>query len=579
MILTGFPASPGIVIGTCYLMDVEKLKVKKHEITDSQIEHQILLFKEAVNKTREELIDIKEKIKKGMAEEYGDIFGAHLMVLEDPFLIIEVTQKIRNEKVNVEYALWEVLEMLTESFGSLEDEYMRERAVDIYDIGKRILQNLIKSKKGVLKDFPEGAIVVAHNLAPSETVQMHKGNVAGFATDIGGKTSHTAIMARALEIPAVVGLRNVTFWAKNGDTIIVDGNKGIVIINPDEKTIAEYKQKKKEFEDFKAGLVWLKDLPAQTLDGYRIELSANIEIPEEVDVALEHGATSIGLYRTEFLYLNRDALPSEEEQFKAYKEVLERMKNRSVIIRTLDLGGDKFLSYLDIPPEMNPFLGLRAIRLCLKHQDIFKTQLRALLRASNYGRLRIMFPMISCLEELIETKALLNKVHQELKEEGLTEVENVEIGVMIEIPSAAIIADILAQEVDFFSIGTNDLIQYVLAIDRINEEVAYLYNPLHPALLRLIKNIIEETHRHGKWVGMCGEMAGDPLAAIILLGLGLDEFSMSGVMIPKVKEVIRKVSLKESKEIADEVVNLKTAKEVEDALNRKFKDRFKYLFD
>jgi phosphotransferase system enzyme I (PtsI) len=386
-------------------------------------------------------------------------------------------------------------------------------------------------------------------------------------------------MARALEIPAVVGLRNVTFWAKNGDTIIIDGNKGIVIINPDEKTIAEYKQKKKEFEDFKAGLVWLKDLPAQTLDGYRIELSANIEIPEEVDVALEHGATSIGLYRTEFLYLNRDALPSEEEQFKAYKEVLERMKNRSVIIRTLDLGGDKFLSYLDIPPEMNPFLGLRAIRLCLKHQDIFKTQLRALLRASNYGRLRIMFPMISCLEELIETKALLNKVHQELKEEGLTEVENVEIGVMIEIPSAAIIADILAQEVDFFSIGTNDLIQYVLAIDRINEEVAYLYNPLHPALLRLIKNIIEVTHRHGKWVGMCGEMAGDPLAAIILLGLGLDEFSMSGVMIPKVKEVIRKVSLKESKEIADEVVNLKTAKEVEDALNRKFKDRFKYLFD
>jgi phosphotransferase system enzyme I (PtsI) len=510
-----------------------------------------------------------------MDEEYAKIFEAHLLVLEDPFFIVEVTRKIREELVNVEYALWEVLQGITKDFSSLSDDYIRERAIDIYDVGRRILQNLMKSKKVSSIDLQEDVIVVAHNLTPSDTAQMHKKRVIGFATDVGGRTSHTAILARALEIPAVVGLEDVTSLIRRGDTLIVDGNQGRVIINPDAATLRKYQEMKQEYESFVSELDELRDLPAVTKDGYRIELSSNIEIPEEIELIKKHGADGIGLYRTEFLYLDRDGFPSEEEQMEAYSRVASAMKPLPVIIRTLDLGGDKF-SGLTASPELNPFLGLRAIRFCLDRVDVFKQQLRAILRASVYGNLKIMFPMISGVEELRQAKRTLEEVKSELRDKGIPFNEEMEVGIMIEIPSAAISADILAKEVDFFSIGTNDLIQYALAVDRGNEKVAYLYDPLHPGVLRLIRQTIEAAHREGKWVGMCGEMAGDPLFSMILIGLGLDEFSVSGVAIPEIKEIIRSIDLVEARALAREALKLTSSEEIRNIVSKKFSDSFIY---
>ncbi|MDI6736095.1 MAG: phosphoenolpyruvate--protein phosphotransferase [bacterium] len=577
--LNGVAASPGIVIGKAYLLDITKLKITKEKIPAEAIDRQINSFREAVSRTEKEIMKVKEKVHTEMGEEYANIFEAHLLVLKDPLLIFEVSERIKKEQINVEYALWEVLEMITENIADLDNEYMRERVVDIYDIGRRILENLLGGTGVNFQELEEDVIVIAHNLTPSDTAHMYKGKIIGFATDIGGQTSHTAIMARALEIPAVVGLRDITFRVKADDTLIIDGGHGIVIIEPDEQTIQEYEQKRKLFDEFKVGLTWLRDLPGQTNDGYRIEIAANIELPQEVDVVKQEKAEGIGLYRTEFLYLGRTELPDEDEQLEAYRQVVSQMNPCPVTIRTLDVGGDKFLSYLGVPIEVNPSLGLRAIRLCLKHQEMFKTQLKALFRASTFGKLRIMFPMISELDEIIQVKKIIEEVKQELKIEKVCFDPNIEIGVMIETPSAALTADVLSGCVDFFSIGTNDLIQYTIAIDRVNEQLTHLYNPLHPAILRLINWTIESAHRQGIWVGMCGEMAGDPLFTMLLVGMGIDELSMSCVAIPKVKEVIRSIGLLEAKELAQKILKLQSAAEIETTLNEVMYNRFAQILN
>jgi phosphotransferase system enzyme I (PtsI) len=451
----------------------------------------------------------------------------------------------------------------------MEDEYLRERATDLRDVGRRVIANLLGKERETLARLEEEVVVVAYDLAPSDTASMVKEKVIGFATDTGSRTSHTAIMARALEIPAVVGLGAVTAAIKSGDIVIVDGSHGVVIVNPDPATLFEYQEMQRRYVLFERELEKLKELPAETTDGYKVTLAANIELPEEIEHVKSHGADGVGLYRSEFLYMNRPDFPSEEEQFEAYRAVAESLAPKSIIIRTLDLGGDKFISQLDMPAEMNPFLGCRAIRFCLERPDIFKAQLRALLRATVFGSVKVMFPMISGVTELRTALAILDETKRELAAEEKEFDPNLQVGVMIEIPSAAMTADILAKEVDFFSIGTNDLIQYTLAVDRVNERIAHLYDPLHPAILRFIKWIIDAGHNAGIWVGMCGEMAADPLFTMILLGLGLDEFSMGSVAVPGIKKIVRSVSMQESKELARTVFGLSTADEIREYLERR----------
>ena len=434
------------------------------------------------------------------------------------------------------------------------------------------MRNLIGAKEDVLTNLRERVVVVAYDLSPSDTATMHKRNVTAFATDIGGRTSHTAIMAKSLEIPAVVGIEVLTKRVETGDEIIIDGTHGIVVLNPSSKTLKKYETDKERFAVINKHLQEMKDLSCVTIDGKAIELAANIEVPEDVPSVIAHGASGIGLYRTEFFYMNRKDVPTEEEQFKAYSAVAKRIKPNSVIIRTLDIGGDKFLSQLEVPQQMNPFLGWRAIRFCLARPDIFKAQLRAILRASVHGRIKLMYPMISGVEELKQANLILEEVKKDLKKESLPFDENIEVGAMIEVPSAAITSDILAKEVDFFSIGTNDLIQYSLAVDRVNEKIAYLYEPAHPAVLRLIKMVIENAHNAGIWVGMCGEMAGDISMTLVLLGLGLDEFSASPIAIPELKKIIRAVTLRQAKEIAQESMLLSTGKDVEKYAKKKLKE-------
>ncbi|MDI6785232.1 MAG: phosphoenolpyruvate--protein phosphotransferase [bacterium] len=576
MLYSGIAASPGIAIGRAFLYDIEKYKVARYEVSESQTEEEIDQFKEAVQRTKNEILEVKRKVAKEMSKEYADIFGAHLLVLEDPFLIIEVIQKIRKEKINVEYALWSVLESLISNFNALDDDYMRERASDVYDIGRRILQNLVDTKKITLADIQEEVIVVSHTLSPADAVNMYKSEIISFVTEIGGKTSHTAIMARALEVPAVLGIKDISSWVRSGDLLIVDGSRGIVIVNPDNETLLEYEKRREKLNEFIKGLTFLKDLPAQTLDGYRVEITANIEIPEEVDFVKNYGAEGIGIYRTEFMFLDRNELPSEDEQFEEYRKVVSKMNPYPVIIRTIDVGGDKFASQLNLPQEMNPSLGLRAIRLCLEYPDVFKTQLKAIFRTSKHGKIKIMFPMITCINEVIQVKKIIEEVKHELREEKIAFDESMEVGIMIETPSSALCADILASEVDFFSIGTNDLIQYALAVDRGSERLAYLYNPSHPAILRLIKFIIEAAHIKGIWVGMCGEMAGDPAYAIPLLGMGLDEFSMSALSISEVKEVIRNTTIHEAKELVSVILDFSTPEEVEEVIKKKVKEKINY---
>lgn len=561
MKLKGISVSPEIVIAKAFLYKEKDLKVEKHKIFPHQVKRQIEQFKEALHKTKAELLSIKEKVEKDTSSQYADIFGAHLMVLEDPFLMIEVARKVEEKRVNVEYALWETLEEIVTHLRLLDDEYIKERAVDIYDVGRRVLQNLLKVKHIPFEALEEDAIVIAHALTPSEAVAMQGKRIVGFVTEIGGATSHIAILAKALRIPAIVGVSGITSVVDSGDVVILDGITGEVIIRPMDGVIAAYTKKKEKIkEEKKRVFEQLHHLPGQTKDGYRVLMTANIELPTELALIREWGAEGVGLYRTEYLFLGRKELPSEEEQFEVYKEAASKLSPFPITIRTLDVGGDVFLG--EDTEERNPFLGLRAIRLCLKQKEFFRTQLRAIIRANKWGNIRVMFPLISTLEEIEEAKDFLKKIMEELGEDK----GSLKVGAMIETPSAAMIADHIVKELDFVSIGTNDLVQYTLAVDRGNEHVAYLFSPFHPSIIRLIKFIIECAHKCGKWVSMCGEMASIPECAPLLLGLGLDEFSMAPESIPAVKKVIREFTLEEAKELSKHILSLKKEEEVKEAL-------------
>jgi phosphotransferase system enzyme I (PtsI) len=560
--MKGIGASPGIAIAQAFVLKHEEVVVDTSNVEDVQSELQKL--KEAVDKSREQLKVIQEKAVLELGEEEARIFSAHLMVLDDPEYVGQIEETIKSQKITADNGIKQITDQFVAIFESMDDEYMKERAADIKDVGGRLMRNALGLKEQDLSLINEDTVVIAYDLTPSDTATMNKEKVLGFATDIGGRTSHTAIMARSLEIPAVLGLKSITQEVKDKDLVIVDGIEGVVIVNPDEKTQKEYLDKKAEYEAFIRELAELKDLPAKTLDGHEVELVGNIGTPKDVEGVLRNGGSGVGLYRTEFLYMDSDMMPDEEKQYKAYKEVFESMGDHPVIIRTLDIGGDKNLPYLQLDEEMNPFLGLRAVRLCFVEKELFKTQLRAILRASAFGNAYIMFPMISNVQEVRQAKAILEECKQELREEKISFDENIKVGIMVEIPSAAVTADIIASEVDFFSIGTNDLCQYTLAVDRMNETVSYLYQPLSPAILRLVKMVIDASHNAGggKFTGMCGELAGDPHAALILLGLGLDEFSMSASSVPQIKKIIRSVNKKDAEIIAEKALKLSTEEEV-----------------
>jgi len=573
--LKGIGAAGGISIGAAYKLGKEEFVVLPEPISWEDIPLQIQLFEEALIKTRREIIELQKKISSDMGQDEAQIFDAHLLVLEDRMLIEEVISRLKKEQLNVAYIFSEVLKKYISVFLKIEDEYLKERIADINDVGKRILRNLLGKEKRGLEDLKEKAIIVSHDLSPSDTAAMHTRNVAAFVTDMGGKTSHTAIMAKSLEIPAVVGLEGITSKVNPGDILIVDGNTGVVIINPDEETLKNYEQELIKLKNIAERFLSVKELPAVTLDGRAISINANIEFPDEVSSVKLHGSEGIGLYRTEFFYMNRKDSPSEDEHYQAYKYVAEQMSPHPVVIRTLDLGGDKFLSQFQIPHEMQPFLGWRAIRFCLARPDIFKLQLRAILRASVHGNLKLMYPMISGIEELRQANGLLQEAKDELRQKGIEFNDNILVGVMIEVPSAAMTADILAKEADFFSIGTNDLIQYCLAVDRGNEKVAYLYEPAHPAVLRMIKQVIDAAHQAKIRVAMCGEMAGEPSLALILLGLGLDEFSVPPQVIPELKFIIRAIGFKAVQGIASEAMKLSTGTQVEDFARNKLAEILK----
>lgn len=566
MSLKGIGASPGIALGNALVIEHKELEVKKQNIKD--VDEEVRKLQNAVELSKSELEKVKEKAAKELGEAEAEIFGAHLMVLEDPEFIGAAEEKIKTDSVNADFAVQEIRDMFVSMFESMDNDYMRERAADVKDVSDRVLRHILGIKVIDLSSIEDEVILVAHDLTPSDTATMNKAKVLGFLTNIGGRTSHTAIMSRTLEIPAIVGLSNATKNIKDGDFIAFNGDTGEVVVNPDDSKKQEYAKLKKEFEEEKKALEKLIGKESVTKDGKKIELAGNIGTPNDVEGLIKNDAEGVGLYRTEFLYMDSDEFPSEDKQYEAYKAVLEGMDGKPIIIRTLDIGGDKELSYFDMEKEMNPFLGYRAIRICLDRKDIFKTQLRALYRASIHGKLRIMFPMISSLEELLEAKKVCEEVKSELKGEGVDFSDDVEIGMMIEIPAAAVISDILAKHVDFFSIGTNDLIQYTCAVDRMNQKISYLYNQFNPAVLRLIKLVIENAHKAGKWAGMCGESAGDQKMIPLLLGMGLDEFSMSPISILRARHLVTNVSISDMEKLVEEVLELGTAEEIEEYMNK-----------
>ncbi len=569
--LKGIPAAPGIAMGKALFLDGEELSVPRRSITEDQVPYEMLRLEEALIKTRHQILGIQRKLSEELGSEHAEILNAHLLVLEDQSVREEIINGLRSQKLNVEAIFSDVLQRHLKAFARTEDEYLRERTADIEDIRKRVLRNLLGKQPDAVTRLEESGIVVARDLSPSETAQMHKRHVLAFVTDIGGRTSHTAIMAKSLEIPAVVGLASATKKIPRGARLIVDGTRGEVIIDPDAEAIKRYELEQRRYLEVGRQLLHLKDLPAETLDHHKVILSANIELPDELPSVIAHGASGVGLFRTEFLYLNRQDFPTEEEQFEAYSSVAKQVAPHPVIIRTMDLGGDKFFSPLQLPSEMNPFMGWRAIRFSLARPDIFRIQLRAILRASVHGNLKMMYPMITGPEELRRANEILHEVREELGREGIPFSKEMEVGAMIEVPSAAMTCDLLAGEVSFFSIGTNDLIQYSLAVDRVNEKIAYLYEPTHPAILRLVKQIIDVGHAHKLWVGMCGEMAGEPALSLLLLGMGLDEFSTSPVQLPIVKQVIRSVEYSFAKSVTEQAMKLRTGKEVEAFLTASLK--------
>ncbi|HAC2596130.1 TPA_asm: phosphoenolpyruvate--protein phosphotransferase [Listeria monocytogenes] len=558
--LKGIAASDGIAIAKAYLLVEPDLSYEKTEVTD--VESEVKRFESALEVSRTELSMIREKAAKDLGEDKAQIFDAHLLVLNDPELTGPIEESIKNSKTNAETALQETTDMFIGMFESMDNEYMRERAADIKDVRKRVLSHLL----GVTIPNPalidEEVVVVAADLTPSDTAQFNRNFVKGFVTDIGGRTSHSAIMARSLEIPAVVGTKEVTASVAKNDIVIIDGLEGNVIIHPTEEQIAHYEKIKSDFALQQAEWDKLKNEKTVSKDGVHVELAANIGTPNDLEGVISNGGEAVGLYRTEFLYMGRDNFPTEEEQFEAYKAVVSGMDGKSVVVRTLDIGGDKTLPYLELPEEMNPFLGFRAIRLCFANEELFRTQLRALLRASVYGNLKIMFPMIATVNEFRQARDILLDEKAKLKAAGTEVSDSIELGIMIEIPAAAVLADQFAKEVDFFSIGTNDLIQYTMAADRMNERVSYLYQPYNPSILRLVKMVIDASHKEGKWTGMCGEMAGDQTAVPLLLGLGLDEFSMSASSILKSRSLIKRLDQSEMVKLAEEALNKSTAEEV-----------------
>lgn len=552
--LKGIAASDGIAAAKAYMLVQPDLSFSETSIDDSEAE--IKRLDDAVEASKSELELIKQKATENLGEKEAQVFEAHLTILADPELLGQIKDKIKNDKVNAEAALKSVTDMFIEMFEAMTDNaYMQERAGDIRDVTKRIMSHLL----GVTLPNPaliqEEVIIVAHDLTPSDTAQLDRNYVKGFITDIGGRTSHSAIMSRTLEIPAVVGSGSATTDIQEGEMVIIDGINGDALVDPTDAELADYKQRAAEFAAQKEEWARLKDAKSVSADGKEVLLGANIGTPDDVLGANDNGAEAVGLFRSEFLYMNSNELPTEDEQYEAYKSALEGMNGKQVVVRTMDIGGDKELPYLPLPEEQNPFLGYRAIRICLSRQDIFRTQLRALLRASKYGRLAIMFPMIATVQEFKDAKAIFEEEKANLIASGVEVSDDIQVGMMMEIPAAAMIADKLAKYADFFSIGTNDLIQYSMAADRGNERVSYLYQPYNPSILRLIKNIIDASHKEGKWTGMCGEMAGDQIAVPLLLGLGLDEFSMSATSILKTRSLIKKLDSKEMKELADKAVS------------------------
>jgi phosphotransferase system enzyme I (PtsI) len=571
----GVGVSPGIVIGRAVIVEKRVAQVYRIPIREEEVESEVRRFNESLDKTREELLDLKQKVSRSMGEEYAQIFEAHAMIVGDASFVDKVTQKIEEEQVNAEWALAEVQEELQARFASFEDDYLRERSADVKDVAERVLVNLQGIAHHDLSEINHDVIIIADDLTPSDTIHFNRKPIVGFVTEVGGRTSHTSIIAKSLFMPAVIGVPRLTKIVDNDELVIVDGYEGTVVVNPTQPMIQEYLSRVSRHEEAEQKLLENRDLPATTRDHHKISLQANIELLEECEDAVKFGAEGIGLYRSEFLYISTSPdLPTEEEHFNIYRKLAEATAPNWCIIRTFDLGGKKLARQIMGSKEDNPVLGLRALRLCMQHRDMFKTQLRALLRASAFGKIKIMFPLVSGVQELRQVKTLVREIRMELDAENIPYNRELQIGIMIEVPSAAVIADLLATEADFFAIGTNDLIQYSLAIDRSNEKVSYLYEPLHPAILRLVKGVIDAGKRAGIPVEMCGEMAADPIAAMVLLGLGLEIFSMNPSSIPVIKNVIRSVRYKDCKRIAEIALNKKTAQEIEEFIIESVAMRF-----
>ncbi len=555
----GVGVSPGIARGTVFVHRPDDEEAPVRRIEESEIPDEIARFETALLATRAQILEMQERIATSIGAKDASIFDAHLLVVEDRTLIDEVLRNLQREKYNIEHTFSQVAGRYAKTLSEIDDPYLRERAMDIHDVTRRVIHNLMGKQNTSLASITTPHILIAHNLTPSDTAQLNRALVLGFGTDIGSKTSHTAIMARSLNIPAVVGLHDVSLQVASGDHVLLDGYSGAVIVNPSDQTLWEYGELELIKTEVEEKLTELRETESKTRDGRHVILSANIELPEDLVQVEKSGAEGVGLYRTEFFYLNRTELPGEEDQYEAYRKVAEAVLPHSVIIRTLDLGGDKFMSALNLPEELNPFLGWRAIRFCLERVDVFKTQLRAILRASAVGNVRLMYPMISGVEELRRANVVLEECRAELRAEGVPFHEEMEIGAMIEIPSAAISADILAREVNFFSIGTNDLIQYAIAVDRMNERIAHLYEPTHPAIIRLIRMTVEAAHAHGIWVGVCGEMAGDIALTPQLLGLGDDELSTGAATVPRVKRAVQSLALDDCRKLIDDIHCLDSA--------------------
>ena len=559
----GIPVSAGVCKGTVLKLGEQREAAERRAIPEADIPAHLARLESAILQTRRQILEVQKRVNEAMGAQEASIFEAHLMVLEDHTIIEEVTRVVENEKVNIEYAFHSIAEKYASTLSTIEDEYLRERAKDMRDVSNRVMRNLMGlPEREDLKSLTHPVILLSEDLAPSTTAQMSREMVLGFATDMGSKTSHTAILARSLQIPAIVGLQSVTRQIQSGEYVLLDGFNGLLIVNPTDQTLFEYGQLVHKKADLRHKLEEVRNLPATTLDGASIVLAANVEQASDTEPVQTSGANGVGLYRTEFLFINRDRLPTEEEQFEAYSQVARVLHPQSVVIRTLDLGGDKFMPHLQLPKEMNPFLGWRAIRFCLQETQIFRIQLRAILRASASDNVHMMYPMVSCLEELLQANALLEECKQQLRDEKIPFNEQMPVGVMIEIPSAALVADALARHVSFFSVGTNDLIQYSMAVDRLNEKIAHLYQPAHPAIIKLIKMTADAAHHNNIWIGVCGEMAGDPTFIPLLLGLGVDEISVAPPLVPQIKYLIRRLKITEAQALAQFALTCESPSEI-----------------